>query len=186
VIDGTCHSRIRIRRIRDEATRKTISDLRQEGNKAFETKQYDTAIALYEDAVHLFPTPLLVAPTQDMEELVILLSNMAECYLQLEDYHEAGQKATDALVLDNQHEKSRIRRAKVELAMGSWTSLIQARVDLKRVLDNPESTPAARVVARQLLGEVGAKYDAETRKKQLENPAWDCTSGAITVVATCR
>jgi hypothetical protein len=55
--------------------------------------------------------------------------------------------------------------------MGSWTSLIQARVDLERVLDHPESTPAARGVALKLLGEVRAKYDEETRKKQLKNPA---------------
>jgi tetratricopeptide (TPR) repeat protein len=130
LVEGMCPPRIRIRRMR-ELERKEILEIKRKGNEAFAAKKYEEALECYDDATLLFPTYMFVAPQQDMKELVIILSNMAECHLRLKQYNEAGQIATEALMFDSEHEKSRIRRAKAELALLSLkekspVSLIQA------------------------------------------------------------
>ena len=76
--------------------------------------------------------------------MVNILSSQAECYLQLGEYENAGQLATYALLFDGQHVKSRVRRAKAELALARIDEgraadyLVQAKIDLETVLvDNP-------------------------------------------------
>eukprot|EP00956_Cyclotella_meneghiniana_P006850 scaffold9209_cov22-Cyclotella_meneghiniana.AAC.2 len=61
----------------------------------------------------------------------------------------AARVATNALILDSDHEKSRIRRAKAELELyridpGSLIYLVQAKHDLEEVLNSYDSSNIGR------------------------------------------
>ena len=161
--EGGCPPLIRIRRL-DEADRTDILDLKKQGNQAFEANNYKKAIEYYDEATSRFPDRMFVAPEHDMKELLIILSNIAECHLRLMEYADAGNIATDALLLDDNHDKSRIRRAKAELATGSVSMLIQAKYDLECVLERRDSSAAAMAIARELSAAVTARLNDEQKK----------------------
>lgn len=136
---------VRIRWLR-EWERKKILECKKKANEARLFRKYEKAIQLYEGALAYFPARMFVAPVPDRDEMVNILSSQAECYLQLEDYENAGQLATYALLFDGQHVKSRVRRAKAELALArideelSAEYLVQAKIDLETILvDSPSS-----------------------------------------------
>lgn len=136
---------VRIRWLR-EWERKKILECKKKANEARLFRKYEKAIQLYEGALAYFPARMFVAPVPDRDEMVNILSSQAECYLQLEDYENAGQLATYALLFDGQHVKSRVRRAKAELALAridedlSAEYLVQAKIDLETILvDGPSS-----------------------------------------------
>ena len=137
---------VRIRWLR-EWERKKILECKKKANEARLFRKYEKAIQLYEGALSYFPARMFVAPIPDRDEMVNILSSQAECYLQLEDYENAGQLATYALLFDGQHVKSRVRRAKAELALArideelSADYLVQAKIDLETILvDGPSSS----------------------------------------------
>lgn len=170
--EGVCPPRIRIRRL-EESDRTDILNLKKKGSQAFEANSYNEAIEFYEEATSRFPDRMFVAPEQDMKELVIILSNIAECHLRLNEYSDAGNIATEALLLDGEHDKSRIRRAKAELADGSLSMLIQASNDLECVLELDESSPAAWASARKLRTQVNTRLKNEQKKFLERRPNGD-------------
>lgn len=135
---GCCPPRIRIQRIPDEEFQELMGGKRK-GNQAFGQKKYKEAIEHYEDALVLCTHDLFVAPIELMEQVVNIMSNQAECHLRLKEYQEAGDAATNALLLNNNHEKSSMRRAKAEAAIGGISFLVQAQVDLEDLIDNQQS-----------------------------------------------
>merc|ERR1712087_232970 len=91
---------------------------KKEANQLFAAKKFKEALDKYDDALDVVICEhLYVAPTNQVKEVVNVLSNQAECYLRLNDYDQAGETATNALVIDSDHEKTRIRRAKAEIAL---------------------------------------------------------------------
>ena len=101
-----------------------------------------------------------------------VLSNQAECYLRLQDYNAAAQAATDALVFDGDHIKSRIRLrlAKAELVLYkkkiSFTYLAQAGNDLQVLLNDPgaDTSKVAIESAEKLLAEMNECMKVEKLK----------------------
>mmetsp|Transcript_2872 Transcript_2872/g.6765 ORF Transcript_2872/g.6765 Transcript_2872/m.6765 type:complete len:114 (+) Transcript_2872:477-818(+) len=85
-----------------------------------------------------------------MQQVANVLSNKAECYLRLKQHEDAGDAATAALLLDNSHEKSRMRRAKAEMAIAGASYLIQAQVDLQEIVDERHSSTGVKQ-AKQIL-----------------------------------
>jgi tetratricopeptide (TPR) repeat protein len=136
VVEDLCPTRIRIRKLDDEEF-KELLEQKKAGNEAFSNKRYEEAIEKYDDALMLVDS-LFVAPKSQVEQIVNVLSNQAECYLRLREYEDAGQAATDALMFDDGHGKSRMRRAKAALAIAGSSYLIQAQVDLEAIVNDEE------------------------------------------------
>lgn len=141
--EGTCPPRIRIRKLDPDAMQQLL-DYKQLGNTAFSKQEYEKAVALYDDALMVVGDNLYVAPQQQIQEVVNVLSNQAECYLRLKKFQQAGDTATRALMFDNGHEKSRLRRAKAALAIAGPSKLIQAQVDLQEIVDEHFSTAGVK------------------------------------------
>lgn len=136
-VEGSCPPRIRIRKLDPEEIQELLSH-KKLGNEAFSRKEYEEAVEHYDDALMLV-MDLFVAPLDQVKEVVNVLSNKAECYLRLKRYSDAGDTATEALMFDGSHEKSRLRRAKAELAIAGAPHLIQAQRDLNEIVENKVS-----------------------------------------------
>jgi len=140
---------VRIRWLK-EWERKKILECKKKANEARLFRQYEKALKLYEGALVYFPARMFVAPEPDINEMVGILSSQAECYLQLDDYQNAGQLATYALLFDGQHVRSRVRRAKAELALAriheehAAEYLVQAKVDLETVAVESSSSDTTK------------------------------------------
>jgi hypothetical protein len=89
-----------------------IIKLKSLGNSMFGSKKYREAIQSYDMALELFLIPLGPVPAKKLQEHVSILSNKSESFLRLEQYMEAQMAATDAILLDCNHVKSLLRRAK--------------------------------------------------------------------------
>jgi len=142
--EGNYHPRIRIRRLSAEDMENLLTH-KKYGNDAFIKKEYAEAVQHYNHALRTIDhTPLFVAPLDQIKEVVNVLSNQAECYLRLKKFRDAGNVATMALMFDNSHEKSRMRRAKAELAIAGDSYLIQAQADLQEIMDNQTTKPGVK------------------------------------------
>lgn len=109
-----------------------------------------------------------------MDEVVKILSNQAECQLRLCEYKDAARLATDALILDSDHEKSRIRRAKAELELykidrESLAYLVQAKHDLEEVLNSSDSSISGHRTSKTLLVQTHELLDRERQRYEEES-----------------
>lgn len=186
--EGLCPSKIRIRNA-TEAQWKLIVNFKGQGNQAFGQKDFAKAIDFYHQAIELFPKSMLVAPKVQVEQLVTILSNMAECHLRLKQYLKAGHRATEALVLDNAHEKSRIRRAKASLAIvydndESPSYLVQAQQDFQEVLEN-DPTSDGRKTAKSFLEDLKEVLQMEKKTFAKKHPEADWEDYVQAVQSNC-
>lgn len=204
-VEGCCPPKIKITRLDEETTMKTILGLKQEGNRHFVEKGYREAIDCYDAALESVPSDLRdklhVAPKHQITELLNILSNKAECLLRKAKYEEAAEASTEALIFDARHEKSRLRRAKASLEIGMYSRfeatsrgdqtmigvayLVQARHDLHDILEYPDGTEGGRAAAKKVLVKVD-KLLAGARNKVLEkdpNTAWDMS--IIKILTQC-
>lgn len=178
VVEHICPPIIRITRVPKDEMSELVATKRK-GNEHFVAGKYAEAIEIYDEALacvccHKF----YIAPTDQAEEVVNVLSNQAECHLRLRDYNDAAQTATDALIIDADHDKSRIRRAKAELSLykekeESLPYLVQARHDLKEVLKNPRASAVASETARTLLDKADDFFEKERQKCAEGSPGSD-------------
>ncbi|VEU44859.1 unnamed protein product [Pseudo-nitzschia multistriata] len=193
LVEGCCPPKIRITRL-DEDTLKKLIDYKVQGNHFFGRHEFREAIDFYDLALSSIPETqrrLYIAPRNQIQEIVNVLSNKAECLLRKVKYEEAAETATDALIFMADHEKSRIRRAKAGLEIGKYdryeaTSrgdgsmtgvafLVQSKYDLEEVLNAPDATLVGRQTAEEILHQVD-KLLKGAKKKVLSkdpNPEWD-------------
>ena len=169
--DGTCPPRIRIRKLNSKEMEELLEH-KKLGNQAFSSKEFETAIEHYDDALIVVPLEMFVAPVEQINTIVSVLSNKAECELRLKRYEDAGCTATDALMFDNNHEKSRLRRAKAELAIAGLPHLVQAQVDLQEIVENLYSKAGVKE-AKELLNQLDEILDMEKKCKLNQNPDFD-------------
>lgn len=188
--EGICPTRIRITRLSNQGTDiEEVRSLKQRGNQAFASKKYHDAIEMYDEALFLFPFEMYISPIEEMEEIVTILSNKAECELRLERLDDCCNTATDALLFDGDHEKTRIRRAKAELAKfsngSSLAHLVQAMNDLKVILEYPAVTTAGANAARKLNKEAAVLLEQERVKYMKEEPGGDFEFKVHFLRSTC-
>lgn len=187
VAEGTCPTQVRIRKMED-AEFNELMEHKKAGNDAFSKKRYEEAIEEYDNALMMVDS-IFVAPRSQMDQIVNVLSNQAECYLRLKQYEDAGQAATNALLLDSGHEKSRLRRAKAELAIAGAPRLIQAQVDLEEIVNNADDQKSREGIKQakeylELLDEVlqmektallekhGSDYDWDLYVRSMKATCW--------------
>jgi tetratricopeptide (TPR) repeat protein len=169
--DGTCPPRIRIRKL-DSEEMEELLEHKKLGNQAFSSKEFEKAIEHYDDALIVVLLDMFVAPVEQINTIVSVLSNKAECELRLKRYKDAGCTATHALMFDNDHEKSRLRRAKAELAMAGLPYLVQAQVDLQEIVENLYSKAGVKE-AKELLNQLDEILDMEKKSKLNQDPDFD-------------
>jgi len=156
-----------------------MSDLitkKQEGNTFFLQKKYKEAVEKYDEALfEIHHMHLFILPVAQMTEIVNVLSNKAECHLRLKEYNDAAMAATDALIIDDTHAKTRIRRAKAEIALykkarKGLAYLAQADRDIREVVTNFLSKSDIEAVQNLHRDEISFYLDQERRKTVKENP----------------
>uniref|UniRef100_A0A7S0Y8F4 Uncharacterized protein n=1 Tax=Pseudo-nitzschia delicatissima TaxID=44447 RepID=A0A7S0Y8F4_9STRA len=197
ILEGCCPPKLKITRLDEEKTMRRLLNLKQEGNIHFVEKGYREAIDCYDDALESIPSDqrcsLFVAPKHQITEIINILSNKAECLLRKAKYEEAAEAATEALVFDGSHEKSRLRRAKACLEIGMYdryeaTSrgdesltgvayLVQAKHDVDEILEDPESTPGGQKAAQKVCESVDKLLAGAKKKVLSKDPTteWDMT-----------
>ena len=194
LVEGCCPSKIRIRRLDEETTMKKLIEYKVRGNRHFGRDEFQQAIDFYDLALSSIPDTqrdLYVAPKNQIQQIVNILSNKAECLLRKVKYEQAAETATEALIFMNDHEKSRIRRAKAGLEVGKYdryeaTSrgdgsmtgvayLVQSKYDLEEVLKNPNSTVRGREACQEIMSQVDRLLKGARKKILSKDPIaqWD-------------
>jgi len=181
-LHGGCPPRIRIQKLEPEEMEELL-DQKKLGNQAFSNHEYEKAIQHYEEAL-LYSNDLYVAPIDQVDEIVNILSNQAECYLRLKNYKDAGKAATDALMFNSNHVKSRLRRAKAEIAITHVSYLAQAEVDLQNILTDHCSKGGVKQV-KEYLTKVEGLLDTERKKFEKQKPDSDWDTYLRVLKSTC-
>ncbi|KAG6861781.1 hypothetical protein C0995_012285 [Termitomyces sp. Mi166 len=114
--------------------------LKNTGNNLFQGGDYEAAVETYQEAI------------DEYGATAVLYSNLAAAYLKLEQYDEAQDAATEALVLDPKMVKARYRRGLARKESGQYRA---ALIDFKAVLEQDSS----RAEARNQLTETQFFYD---------------------------
>ncbi|XP_064939875.1 protein PHOX1-like [Musa acuminata AAA Group] len=81
-------------------------DMKEEGNKLFQKRDYEGALLKYENAIKLFP--------KNHANIAYLHSNIATCYMQMEpkQYHRAIKECNLALEASPKYSKALLKRAR--------------------------------------------------------------------------
>jgi hypothetical protein len=199
-------SKVRVRRMTIGQLNHLLS-LKRKGNEAFGNRDYDGAVGYYDEALASSKGAIqkfYVAPVDQVEEVVNVLSNRAECELRQRRFRDAAETATDALFLMNNHEKSRIRRVRAELAVGKEAAshgggyqpsspasaaaaayFIQAKCDLQEVMDNPERTEEGTNSVQKQLPDVQRCLDGAKVSMLRTNPNANWELYEQRIQATC-
>ncbi|VDM29698.1 unnamed protein product [Toxocara canis] len=102
----------------------SVSHLKQAGNEFFKEKLYEEAAAKYREALGRIDTLLLREKPGEPEwveldqQNVPLYLNLSQCFLNLGQYYEAAETASEALKRDEHNEKALFRRARARI--GVW------------------------------------------------------------------
>ncbi|KAG0477636.1 hypothetical protein HPP92_012355 [Vanilla planifolia] len=128
-------------------------DMKEEGNRLFQRRDYDGALVKYEKSVKLLP--------MNHMDIAYLHSNMAACYMQMgpEEYHKAVHECNLALEVAPKYTKALLKRARCFEAMNRLDS---ARKDLDSVLVlEPNNLTALEISERvqKALEEKGVMLD---------------------------
>ncbi|KAJ3698365.1 hypothetical protein LUZ61_002070 [Rhynchospora tenuis] len=114
--------------------------LKEEGNKLFQRKDYEGAIKLYEKAIKLLP--------RNHIDIAYLHSNMAACYMQIKpvEYYRAINECNLALKVSPKYSKALLKRARCFEALNR---LDLAYRDVEMVLSmEPNNTTALEISER--------------------------------------
>lgn len=124
---------------------KTLSKKKAEADIAYKSKNYESAISLYTDAIQTYTTSINVDTDNSQSPLVFLDSvtfvsklhfNRASSHANLRQHTEAIQDCTKAIRLDESYVKAYMRRASSHLMIGEESDCNQAIRDYEYVLSN--------------------------------------------------
>ncbi|KAJ0408072.1 hypothetical protein ATCC90586_006043 [Pythium insidiosum] len=122
----------------------TRATLRAEGNALFSAKQFAAAVEKYSAGLALPPS---ADGADDAAQNVLLWSNRAACFLQLEQFDAALADCSAALDVEPQNEKARYRRAQAHVARGNFADAFR---DVRLVLQLHPDNKAAAALARKI------------------------------------
>ncbi|GFP95443.1 tetratricopeptide repeat protein 1 [Phtheirospermum japonicum] len=117
------------------------NELKEEGNRLFQRRDYEGALIKYEKAIKLLPN--------DHVDISYLRSNMAECYMQLgiNEYPRAIHECTLALEVTPKYSKALLKRARCYEALNM---LDLALIDVRSVLKMEQNNLMANEIEARL------------------------------------
>uniref|UniRef100_A0A914HV30 AIP/AIPL N-terminal FKBP-type PPIase domain-containing protein n=1 Tax=Globodera rostochiensis TaxID=31243 RepID=A0A914HV30_GLORO len=152
----------------DETQRLANVDvLREEGNRLFGRKDFEGAANKYREGLTLIDQLLLREKPGDTEwtnldwKNVPLFLNLAQCYLNLGQFYDAANCATEVLKREPDNEKALFRRAKAN--MNKW-NLDEAVTDLRRLEKNGKCSEMG--IVETALAEVEEKKRLKERDEK--------------------
>lgn len=133
-------------------TAASFEDLKQQGNGAFRSKNYSSAVAYYTEAIKV------------KDDEPVAYSNRAMCYIHLERYFEALEDCDKALEYDTKSVKAYYRRAK---ALSKLTRYQLAKRDFQLIVTLDPSNSSAKKEIEQLdkIIESDSRIDLQTYAK---------------------
>ncbi|CAM0953023.1 unnamed protein product [Alopecurus aequalis] len=95
-------------------------ELREEGNKLFQRRDYDRALLNYDKAIRLLPSP--ATSSAAATDVAYLHSNLAACYMQMAppDHYRAINECNLALDASPRYGKALLKRARCFEALGRF------------------------------------------------------------------
>jgi len=125
---------------------KKLLGLKKRGNDAFRTKDYQSAIELYTQAIEEDPTLDALNAT--------LYGNRAAAHMGLEQYENAEYDCTKSLTIDENYNKVRLRRARCYMSLEKYDDAVRdyehiARSDGEASGDMREKIREAKMLAKR-------------------------------------
>lgn len=136
-----------------EANISKANEIKIEGNTFFARAEYESALKQYHAALQLIP--------KSRAERSVILGNMAACYLKQEKYTKAVETCNEALDIDPDYTKARVRRAQANDRIGSWTALTSALDDYKIILEKEPSSAEAKLATKRLPERITMQQEKE-------------------------
>lgn len=138
------------------------NELREQGNFAFKNGEFQTAIDRYTDALTALNE--LQLDEQTKNDLTKCYSNRSQCYINLEQYHDAIDDATRALEFTPADSKSLFRRANAFERIGKLNEAISDAQRLMSITSkNGPSDEQTNVLLRKLRENALNKYSQQTQ-----------------------
>ncbi|CEG37740.1 Myosin assembly protein/sexual cycle protein and related proteins [Plasmopara halstedii] len=154
--------------------------LRAEGNAFFSAKDYENAVIKYTEGLSSAPSSSNLSSDviKDVDtQRVLLWSNRAACFLQLEDFAAAEKDCTLALTIEPDNSKARYRRAQAYMGLGNLTKAFK---DVHLVLQQAPTNKAAATLARKIQEQV--REDVHGVQKALDSISDGINGGVKEIV----
>ncbi|CAI0393796.1 unnamed protein product [Linum tenue] len=141
---------------------KKAHELKEEGNKRFQNKDYVGALEQYESALRLTP--------KSHPERAVFHSNRAACLMQMKpiDYDSVIAECSMAIQVQPRFIRALLRRARAFEAVGKFEMAMQ---DVQVLLDADSNHRDALEIARRLRTELGQRQEAQQDLHSRPSPA---------------
>ncbi|KAL3344255.1 hypothetical protein AABB24_023605 [Solanum stoloniferum] len=141
---------------------KRAHELKEEGNKRFQAKDYVGALQQYDNALKLTP--------KTHPERAVFHSNRAACMMQMKpiDYDSVISECTMALQVQPRFVRALLRRARALEAVGKYEMAMQ---DVQMLLDADGNHQDALEIAGRLSMILGPRQDAQKDLQSRPSPA---------------
>ncbi|XP_056159792.1 protein CLMP1 [Syzygium oleosum] len=141
---------------------KRAHELKEEGNKRFQSKDYVGALDQYHDALNLLP--------KTHPERAVFHSNRAACLMQMKpiDYETVIAECTMALQVQPRFVRALLRRARALEAVGKIEMAMQ---DVQVLLGSDPNNGDALEIARRLRMALGPRQEAQQDLQSRPSPA---------------
>lgn len=141
---------------------KRAHELKEEGNKRFQVKDYAGALEQYENALKLTP--------KTHPDRAVFHSNRAACLMQMKpiDYETVIAECSMALQVQPRFVRALLRRARAFEAIGKYE---MAMLDVQALLGADPNHHDALEIARRLRAPTGARQEAQQDLQSRPSPA---------------
>ncbi|KAE8680292.1 BTB/POZ domain-containing protein [Hibiscus syriacus] len=141
---------------------KRANELKEEGNKKFQNKDYVAALQHYDDALKLIP--------KTNPDRAVFHSNRAACLMQMKpiDYDTVIAECTMALQVQPRFVRALLRRARAFEAIGKYEVAMQ---DVQFLLGTDPNNKDALEIARRLRTALGPRQEAQQDPQSRPSPA---------------
>ncbi|KNA04024.1 hypothetical protein SOVF_203500 [Spinacia oleracea] len=141
---------------------KRAHELKEEGNKRFQAKDYVGALEQYENAIKLIP--------KTHPDRAVFHSNRAACLMQMRpiDYDSVISECTMALQVQPRFVRALLRRARAYEAVGKYD---MGMADVQILLGSDPNHGDALDIARRLRAALGPRQEAQQDLQSRPSPA---------------